>query len=136
MCTQFLRLRIRMVPVGGFTAICTVGIFLLIIFPVFIWKCKTYDFMYKDLTNGRYQVIRTVIKQKVIVRTTHQANRHIYFCCHGVDEHVFPLSMDLVPAAEKGVPITVVKFPSYILPQGIVMSEDFDRKINEWEQKK
>ena len=44
--------------------------------------------------------------------------------------------MDLVPAAEKGVPITVVKFPSYILPQGIVMSEDFDRKIDEWEQKK
>ena len=108
----------------------------MIIFPVFIWKCKTYDFMYKDLTNGRYQVIRTVIKQKVIVRTTHQANRHIYFCCHGVDEHVFPLSMDLVPAAEKGVPITVVKFPSYILPQGIVMSEYFNRKIDEWEQKK
>lgn len=44
---------------GRFATLLTVGVFVLIIFPVFIWKCKTYDFMYKDLLDGRYEVFRT-----------------------------------------------------------------------------
>lgn len=141
-----IALAVSMDSAGRFAAIFTALPFLLVIFPVFIWKCKTYDFMYNDLVNGRYEVIRTTLEKKVIVRTVNSSRRgafaaaknkfsHIYFRCQGVDEDVFPLSMDLAPAAEEGVPITVVRFPSYRVSQGIVMSDDFDRKIYEWEQK-
>lgn len=44
--------------------------------------------------------------------------------------------MDLFSIAKEGEEITVVIFPSSFLPLGIVMNDEFDRKIQEWESKK
>lgn len=58
------------------------------------------------------------------------------FICRDIGEIVSPLSMDLFSVAKEGEEITVVIFPSSFLPLGIVMNDEFDRKIQEWESKK
>lgn len=136
-------------PEGGtFIALFTVLPFAIIIFPLFIWKSRTYDMMYKDLLNGKYQVYRTTLLEKVNLRTVrptiynghvrgyHKKKSGVYFRCQGIDGMVLPLSMDLFGVAKEGDPITVVKFGSFPFCQGIVLSAEFDQKIWEWEQKK
>ena len=140
---------ISSMPEGGtFIALFTVLPFAIIIFPLFIWKSRTYDRMYNDLLNGKYQVYRTTLLEKVNLRTVrptvynghvwgyHKRKSGVSFHCQGIDGKVLPLSMDLFGVAKEGCPITVVKFESFPFGQGIVMSAEFDRKIWEWEQKK
>lgn len=118
------------------------SLFMTILFAfLYIFKCNSYKNMYKDLCKNNYIVLGKVpLIKKDILKRTHGFKRKRggmgtpYFVCKEIEGYVLPLSVDLFNEAQIGDMVTVVLFRSYSVKQGIVYSENFDRKIEEWEK--